>query len=82
MESLSQQNTEKDLPCCPKGSHGKPASQYLEAKGSMETWTLDGKELPTYITGPADAKITILAVHDIFNMNETRVKACCDYLAD
>ena len=48
----------------------------------METWTLDGKEIPTYTVGPTDAKLTVICVHDIFSMHEGRVKANCDYLAE
>lgn len=68
--------------CCPEGSHGAPASHYLEAKGQMETWTLAGREIPTYIVGPADSNLTVVFVHDIFSMHLGRVKALADYLGD
>lgn len=48
----------------------------------METWQLDGKEIPTYTVGPTDAKMTVIFVHDIFGMHEGRVKALCDFLAE
>ena len=48
----------------------------------METWALDGKEIPTYTVGPTDTKLTVIFVHDIFSMHEGRVKANCDYLAE
>jgi dienelactone hydrolase len=48
----------------------------------METWALDGKEIPTYTVGPTDTKLTVIFVHDIFSMHEGRVKALCDYLAE
>jgi len=48
----------------------------------METWTLDGKEIPTYTVGPTDANLTVIIVHDIFSMHEGRVKANCDFLAE
>ena len=48
----------------------------------METWHLDGKDIPTYTVGAADSKTVVVFVHDIFNCNEGRVKACCDFLAE
>ena len=48
----------------------------------METWHLDGKDIPTYTVGPADSNFTVFFVHDIFGMHEGRVKALCDYLAE
>ena len=68
--------------CCPPGSHGRAASHYLESKGKMETWNLDGKDIAVYTVGPVDAKSQVLVVHDVFSLHEGRAKACCDFLAD
>ena len=48
----------------------------------METWKLNGKDISVYTVGPLDSKMILMCVTDIFSMNETRVKACCDFLAD
>ena len=40
------------MECCPPGSHGKAASNYTEAKGTMENWKLDGKDISVYTVGP------------------------------
>ena len=81
--SASEATATNDLPpCCPPGSHGRAAAHYTEAKGSMETWKLDGKDIAVYAVGPTDAKMTVLVVGDIFSMHEGRAKACCDFLAD
>ena len=48
----------------------------------METWHLDGQDVPTYVVGAADSKTVVVFVHDIFSPNEGRAKALCDFLAD
>jgi dienelactone hydrolase len=48
----------------------------------METWILDGYDVPVYVVGPADAKTTVVFIHDIFSIHEGRVKALCDFLAE
>ena len=68
--------------CCPEGSHGIPASSYVDAKGHLETWTLDGKETETYIVGPSDAQFTVVFAQDIFSLHAGRIKGLADFLAD
>jgi dienelactone hydrolase len=68
--------------CCPEGSHGLPASAYIDGKGKLETWTLDSKSIETYVIGPEDAKMNVVFVQDIFSMHATRVKGLADFLAD
>jgi dienelactone hydrolase len=48
----------------------------------METWKLDNQDVPVYTVGSNDAETIVIVVHDIFNLHEGRVKACCDFLAD
>ena len=68
--------------CCPPGSHGRAASHYTEAKGQMETWNLNGKDVETYTVGDKESNTVVIFVHDIFGIHEGRVKACCDFLAE
>lgn len=72
----------EDQGCCPAGSHGAPASAYTEAKGTVMKATLNGIEVDCYEVGPVDAKVAIIAVHDIFGIHASRVKALADFLAD
>ena len=59
-----------------------PASAYTDAKGQLETMTLDGSEVQTYVVGPVDAGMVVVFVQDIFSLHAGRVKGLADFLAD